>query len=111
MPRITLLAVAFQGRGDEARATVSINQPPPGWWVRLKEGKVGLTQRVTHAVPVPDGFPETLTAYCGQIFRQGEGNAEIVEPLTGQPCNGCLLTLPLPPEQRQLSGTEIHENG
>ena len=41
------------------------------WWVRLKAGKVGLTQRVTHAVPVPDGMPEVLTAYCGQKFQQG----------------------------------------
>jgi hypothetical protein len=61
---------------------VSIDQPPPVWWVRFKEGEVGLTQRVTHAVPVPDGFPEILIAYCGQIFRQGAGNAEVVEPLT-----------------------------
>jgi hypothetical protein len=62
-------------------------------------------------VPVPDGFPEILTAYCGQEFQQGEDAAEIVPPLTGQPCNGCLLTLPLPPEQRQLLGAEIHEDG
>jgi hypothetical protein len=38
-------------------------------------------------------------------------NFEIVEPLTGQPCNGCLLKLPLPPEPRQLSGAEIHQDG
>jgi hypothetical protein len=79
------------------------DQPPPIWWVRLKF--VGLTRRVTHAVPIPPyGFPETLTAYCGQSIGQGE--AEIVEPLTGQPCNGCLLFLPLPPEPLQLSGAE-----
>jgi hypothetical protein len=79
------------------------------WWVRFKLGKVGLTQRVTHAVPVPEGFPEILTAYCGQGFLHGD--AEIVPPLTGQPCNGCLLTLPLPPEPLQLSGIEPHDDG
>jgi len=81
----------------------------PIWWVRFKESKIELTQRTTHAVPVPDGFPEILTAYCGQGFLQGD--AEIVPPLTGQPCNGCLLTLPLPPEPLQLSGTELREHG
>jgi hypothetical protein len=87
---------------------------PPIWWVRFKEGTAGLTQRVTHAVPIPVGFPDVLTAYCGQVFRQGEGNTEIVESLTGQPCNGCLLNLPLPPEPLQLSGAEprqLHDDG
>src|SRR5215470_13981703 len=100
---------------------MSAEHPPPVWWVRFKEGVVGRTKRVTHAVPVPEGFhthavlvpdygiPEVLTSYCGQIFRQGE--AEAVPPLTGQPCNGCLLTLPLPPEPLQLSGTELHDDG
>jgi hypothetical protein len=95
-----------------------IMEPPPVWWVRFKLGTVGLTQRTTHAVPVPAGFPTVLTAYCGQEIRQGE--AEIVQPLTGQPCNLCLLRLPLPDEPLQLSGvepplqlsgTEIHEDG
>jgi hypothetical protein len=96
---------------------MSVEQPPPVWWVRFKLGTVGLTQRTTHAVPVPAGFPTVLTAYCGQEIRQGE--AEVVQPLTGQPCNLCLLRLPLPDqplqlsgtEPLQLSGTELHDDG
>jgi len=87
---------------------VASYQPPPIWWVRIKF--VGLTRRVTHAVPIPDkGFPETLTAYCGQTI--GHGEAELVEPLTGQPCNLCLLQLPLPSEPLQLSGAEARDDG
>jgi len=86
-----------------------IMEPPPVWWVRFKLGTVGLTQRTSHAVPVPAGFPTVLTAYCGQEIGQGE--AEIVPPLTGQPCNPCLLRLPLPGEPLQLLGTELHDNG
>jgi len=81
-------------------------EPPPIWWVRFKPGVVGLTRRTTHALPVPAGFPEILTAYCGQIFRKGEGNTEIVPPGTGQPCNLCLCRLPLPDQPLQLPGAE-----
>jgi hypothetical protein len=93
-------------------------EPPPIWWVRYKVGTVGQTHRVTHAVPVPDGFPEVLTAYCGQKFLQGHHEFEIVEPGTGQPCNGCLLFLPLPEPRRELTrvsgeraGVVIHQDG
>src|SRR5262249_15892951 len=81
-------------------------EPPPIWWVRFKPGVVGLTRRTTHALPVPAGFPETLTACCGQIFRKGEGNAEIVTPGTGQPSSLCLQRLPLPAQPLQLPGSE-----
>jgi hypothetical protein len=72
--------------------------------VRVKPGTVGLTKRTTHTVPIPVGFPNVLTAYCGQEIGQGE--AEIVEPFTGQPCDLCLLQIPLPDEPLQLSGAK-----
>jgi len=93
-------------------------EPPPVWWVRFKLGKVGLTKRTTHAVPVPAGFPTVLTAYCGQEIKKGE--AEIVKPFTGQPCDTCLLRLPLPDQPLQLpgsgplqllAGTGLHDDG
>src|SRR5262249_6638804 len=104
--------------------TMIIMEPPPAWWVRFKLGTVGLTQRTTHALPVPAGFPTFLTAYCGQEIAQLE--ADIVEPFTGQPCNLCLLRLPVPvpvpvPDEplqlpgsdplQLLAGTELHDDG
>jgi hypothetical protein len=84
-------------------------EPPPVWWVRFKLGTVGLTQRTSHAVPIPAGFPTVLVAYCGQEI--GQGVAEIVPPLTGQPCNLCLLHMPLPGEPLQLLAAEGHDDG
>jgi hypothetical protein len=89
---------------ENAQTMNIVMEPPPFWWVRFKPGTVGLTKRTTHTVPIPVGFPNVLTAYCGQEIGQGE--AEIVEPFTGQPCDLCLLRIPLPDEPLQPSGAK-----
>jgi hypothetical protein len=47
---------------------MSSEYPPPIWWVRFKLGKIGLTQRTTHAVPVPDGFPKSSPPIVARGF-------------------------------------------
>ncbi|RDI27600.1 hypothetical protein [Lentzea flaviverrucosa] len=61
--------------------------------VRKRAGVVGETQRTCHLVPVPDGdTPLALTAYCGELIRQGE--AELLDRPSGMPCVDCLFRVP-----------------
>lgn len=44
-------------------------------------------------MPVPDGdTPLALTAYCGELIRQGE--AELLDRPPGMPCVDCLFRVP-----------------
>jgi hypothetical protein len=52
--------------------------------------RVGERGRVTHLVPVPEAAlrPKTLTACCGTQF--GPGDLELLDKVTGMPCEACL---------------------
>ncbi|WP_326938077.1 hypothetical protein [Amycolatopsis cynarae] len=54
----------------------------------------GLRARVAHIVPVPEEVPGSmrLTACCGAEF--GPGELELLDRVTGMPCEGCLSRAP-----------------
>lgn len=55
----------------------------------------GLRARVAHIVPVPEAVPapRTLKACCGAEF--GPGELELLDRVTGMPCESCLSKVPL----------------
>lgn len=64
--------------------------------VRFRPGVVGLTRRVVHVVPMPDGgaVPEQLTANCGLVIDRAQ--VELLDGPVGSPCELCLLRTPIP---------------
>lgn len=64
--------------------------------VRAREGLVGNVRRTCHVVVVPeDGtLPAFLTACCGVRFTPG--SAELVNQISGMPCETCLAKAPVP---------------
>lgn len=95
--------------------------------VRLRPGLVGESRRVVHIVPETEGkthrvvhvvpepeattTPESLRAYCGGEFRPGE--LELLDGITGMPCERCLLHMPLPDSAHIEPGSDgrVVENG
>ena len=64
---------------------------------RLPNGNwVGERERVVHLVPMPQSreVPEALLAYCGQVILPG--TAELLDGLSGMPCNRCLARSRIP---------------
>lgn len=73
--------------------------------VRVLPGLIGESQRVVHVVPAAAGLasPQTLKAYCGMFLDAGQ--VELLERITGMPCDQCVLKAPLgQPEPSVLSG-------
>lgn len=74
---------------------------PPILLVRLKPrgpggAVIGESRRVCHLVPVPQSgdVPEVLRAYCGQEIPPG--TAELLDGMSGMPCEPCLARSPIP---------------
>lgn len=73
---------------------------------RPRPGVVGETRRVAHLFEIPAGqdVPETLAALCGDEF--GHGQLELLNRLSGMPCEPCLRLSPTP--RPELPG-DAHE--
>lgn len=74
--------------------------------VRAREGLVGNVRRSCHVVIVPDGgaLPEFLIACCGVQFTPG--SAELLDQISGIPCEACLAKAPLP-NQPLLESSQV----
>jgi hypothetical protein len=59
--------------------------------VRLRRGVVGESRRVCHLIPIPMGqpMPAQLTALCGEHVHPGQ--ADVLDRISGMPCQRCLL--------------------
>jgi hypothetical protein len=73
---------------------------------RPVEGSVGERERVTHLVHFPqvrDRFA-LARACCGREF--GPGELELLEGVTGMPCEECLRKAPVAARERKPAGSE-----
>ena len=74
---------------------------------RPVEGTVGERERVAHLLELPEEVqsrPARLRAFCGREF--GPGELELLDRVTGMPCEPCLRKVPIERADRSLSSAD-----